>query len=179
MIVWAIFKRLLVRAILFLLDHKVSSLTIAVLLGVVVWLYYTRPPAPSETVLAVQPLLTPAPAVKNYVKGTISYNAHLVWDSMNDDMIKVATDRDISVDDLQALFDLYKEQGMVYENAAYIGGYVLQSGETIYFYMVARRLPNSEELDEYPMVFIVDSSGKIAGMMEWPRYEEQATPTSR
>ena len=159
-----VFKRLLVRGIRFLAQHKTSSsltflLTIALLLSLIGHLAEQ----PSSSTYTSADSKYPSPFVEEYLKGHADFNAKRVWNAMSQAAQRSALERGESIDTLQKQLTEIRNKGTRFEDAVFVGGYPLQDGHHLYFYVVsARNISKAGELQQIPFVFTVDRDGKIS-----------------
>ena len=120
--------------------------------------------AASAPALSVQPASTtvPAPAVDQYIKGMTSFDAKLMWDSLDPTAIQTMTSQGGSQTTLQQRLDDAKQNGAAYEGITFVGGYPLKNGQRYLFYVVTRRgFTGPGQLDQIFFVFTVGQNGKI------------------
>jgi hypothetical protein len=101
-------------------------------------------------------------APETFLKGNQTYDASLVWDSLNDASRK-RFESGGGVQAIQLQLNAAKEKGIKLEQFNFIGRKDLPDGTSMQFYVVASRTPQTGSQVEYiPYVFTVDQSGKIA-----------------
>ncbi|MSQ23663.1 MAG: hypothetical protein EXR58_03795 [Chloroflexi bacterium] len=99
-------------------------------------------------------------ATAQYLKGQEVYDAHMVWDSYSERVLREAQQRGLSLDDTQRQLDRARQVGTKIEQIDYIGGYPIPNG-SMHFYVVFRSDPSRREAVPVPYVFTLDGSGKI------------------
>lgn len=118
----------------------------------------------SAAPIAVQaaPTAHPAPAVDQYIKGMTTFDARLMWDSLDQQAIQAMTSQGGSQQALQQRLDEAKQNGARYDDVTFIGGYPLKNGERYLFYVVTRRgFAGPGVADQVFFVFTVGQNGKI------------------
>jgi len=103
-------------------------------------------------------------AAENFLKGNQTYDATLVWDSLNDDSHK-RFEAAGGAQAIQAQLNQAKEHGVKIEQIEFIGKHDLPDGTSMQFFLVARQTPlTGSQLEYVPYVFTIDQSGKIANV---------------
>jgi hypothetical protein len=106
--------------------------------------------------------VAPAQAVDQYIHGMISFDARLMWESLDPTAIDAMTKQGGSEQSLQQRLDDAKQNGWSYEDVTYVGGYPLRNGDKYLFYVVSRRgFAGPGIVDQVFFVFTVGPSGKI------------------
>jgi hypothetical protein len=101
-------------------------------------------------------------ATENYMKGTETFNAELVWDSLSDDAQSRYKSRGGSMQTLQTQMDNARQAGAELDQVTYIGGQSFPDGSSMHFYTVLTKGPQAQSTAEpIPYVFTLDPSGKI------------------
>jgi len=101
-------------------------------------------------------------ATENYMKGTETFNAELVWNALSDEAQGRYRSRGGSMQALQSQMDQAKQAGAQLEQVTYIGGQAFPDGTSMHFYTVLTRGPQSRtDAEPIPYVFTLDKSGKI------------------
>ncbi len=102
-------------------------------------------------------------ATENYMRGTETFNAELVWNALSEDAQGRYRSRGGSMQALQGQMDQAKQAGAQLENVTYIGGQGFPDGTSMHFYTVLTRGPQSQQagIEPVPYVFTLDPSGKI------------------
>jgi hypothetical protein len=102
-------------------------------------------------------------ATENYMHGTETFNAELVWNALSDEAQGRYRSRGGSMQALQNRMDQAKQAGAQLENVTYIGGQGFADGTSMHFYTVLTRGPQSQQAgpEPVPYVFTLDPSGKI------------------
>ncbi len=101
-------------------------------------------------------------ATEDYLRGNQSYNADLVWNSLDADAQARLSAQGGSRDDLQQQMDAAKQRGVQIAETSYIGGKSLPDGTSMQFYLVGVRQQAGANLDYQPYMFTLDRDGKIA-----------------
>jgi hypothetical protein len=101
-------------------------------------------------------------ATEDYLRGNQSYDATLVWSSLDADAQARLTSQGGSVDDLQRQMQAAKDHGIQLAEISYIGGKTLPDGTSMQFYLVGIRQQSTSALDYQPYMFTLDRDGKIA-----------------
>jgi hypothetical protein len=118
-------------------------------------------PAPALSVQAAS-TTAPAPAVDQYIKGMTTFDAKLMWDSLDPTAVQTMVSQGGSQTTLQQRLDDAKQNGAAYEDVTFIGGYPLQNGQRYLFYVVTRRgFTGPGQLDQIFFVFTVGQNGRI------------------
>ena len=106
---------------------------------------------------------SPPTATENYLKGTETYNAELVWSSLSDEAVNRYRNRGGSLQTMQGQMEQARQAGTQVGEITYIGGQALPDGTSLHFYTVLARGSESRGEAEYvPYVFTLDRSGKIS-----------------
>lgn len=188
---WRIVRRLLALGIRFFIWRPVVGFTIvAVALGIVGFaisgsngpaLMQRRAasaanPPTTAAVASTAPIpVTPAhsastanlpPAVDDYLQGMTSFNAQLMWQSLDQNAIQSMESQGASEQSLQQQLDGLKQQGDRYNGVAFIGGYPLNNGDRYLFFVVSRTgfahdAAGHAIPDQVFFVFTVGPNGKI------------------
>jgi hypothetical protein len=104
-----------------------------------------------------------APAsTEAYLRGNQTYNADLVWNSLDSDAQSRLSAQGGSRDDLQQQMDAAKQRGVQIAETSYIGGKSLPDGTSMQFYLVGIRQQSGANIDYQPYMFTLDRDGKIA-----------------
>ncbi len=101
-------------------------------------------------------------ATEDYLRGNQTYNADLVWNSLDSDAQSRLSAQGGSRDDLQQQMDAAKQRGVQIAEMSYIGGKSLPDGTSMQFYLVGVRQQAGSNLDYQPYMFTLDRDGKIA-----------------
>jgi hypothetical protein len=101
-------------------------------------------------------------ATEDYLRGNQTYNADLVWNSLDSDAQSRLTSQGGSRDDLQQQMDAAKQKGVQIAEMSYIGGKSLPDGTSMQFYLVGIRQQAGSSIDYQPYMFTLDRDGKIA-----------------
>src|ERR1051326_3359970 len=146
---WRIIRRLLALFIQVFVWHPVVGLVLAVIAVGVIGFSVGGPhsadllqgrvapdstgpvSAASAPALSVQGATstTPAPAVDQYIKGMTTFDAKLMWDSLDPTAVQTMVSQGGSQTTLQQRLDDAKQNGAAYEDVTYIGGYPLKNGQ--------------------------------------------------
>jgi hypothetical protein len=98
----------------------------------------------------------------DYMKGTETFDAELVWNALSDDAQGRYRSRGGSMQALQGQMDQAKQAGAQLEQVTYIGGQAFSDGSSMHFYTVLTRGPQTRaDAEPVPYVFTLDKSGKI------------------
>jgi hypothetical protein len=153
----------LVRGIRYLVLHPgmlVASLAVLVLVvAAVVALPIYIGQIPGLSGLRTQ---SAPPATEDYLRGNQTYNADLVWNSLDTDAQSRLSAQGGSRDDLQQQMDAAKQRGVQIAETSYIGGKSLPDGTSMQFYLVGVRQQSGSNVDYQPYMFTLDRDGKIA-----------------
>ena len=104
-----------------------------------------------------------APAsTEDYLRGNQTYNADLVWNSLDSDAQSRLSAQGGSRDDLQQQMDAAKQRGVQIAEMSYIGSKSLPDGTSMQFYLVGVRQQAGSNVDYQPYMFTLDRDGKIA-----------------
>jgi hypothetical protein len=101
-------------------------------------------------------------ATEDYLRGNQTYNADLVWNSLDSDAQSRLSAQGGSRDDLQQQMDAAKQRGVQISEMSYIGGKSLPDGTSMQFYLVGVRQQQGSNVDYQPYMFTLDRDGKIA-----------------
>jgi hypothetical protein len=101
-------------------------------------------------------------ATENYMHGTETFNADLVWSSLSDEAQGRYKSRGGSQQALQSQMDQAKQAGAQLDHITYIGGQSFPDGTSMHFYTVLTRGPQSKsDAEPVPYIFTLDKAGKI------------------
>jgi len=101
-------------------------------------------------------------STENYMHGTETFNADLVWSSLSDEAQGRYKSRGGSMQALQSQMDQAKQAGAQLENVTYIGGQSFPDGTSMHFYTVLTHGPQSKsDAEPVPYIFTLDKTGKI------------------
>ena len=101
-------------------------------------------------------------STENYMKGTETFNAELVWNALSDEAQGRYRSRGGSMQALQSQMDQAKQAGAQLEQVTYIGGQAFPDGTSMHFYTVLTKGPQPRtDAEPIPYVFTLDKSGKI------------------
>jgi hypothetical protein len=101
-------------------------------------------------------------ATENYMHGTETFNAELVWNALSDEAQGRFRQRGGSMQALQSQMDQAKQAGAQLEQVTYIGGQSFPDGTSMHFYTVLTKGPQSRtDAEPVPYIFTLDKSGKI------------------
>jgi len=163
-----IFKRILHRLIRGLVVHPIRFVIVLVALvaGIALMIVQAGMPAISLSLPSVNSFKVGsggAPSsTENYMHGTETFNADLVWSSLSDDAQGRYKSRGGSMQALQSQMDQAKQAGAQLEHVQYIGGQSFPDGTSMHFYTVLTRGPQSKsDAEPVPYIFTLDKAGKI------------------
>jgi hypothetical protein len=103
-------------------------------------------------------------STENYMKGTETFNAELVWNALSDEAQGRYRSRGGSMQALQGQMDQARQAGAQLEQVTYIGGQAFSDGSSMHFYTVLTRGPQAQsraDAEPVPYVFTLDKTGKI------------------
>jgi len=101
-------------------------------------------------------------STENYMKGTETFNAELVWNALSDEAQGRYRSRGGSMQALQSQMDQARQAGAQLEQVTYIGGQAFPDGTSMHFYTVLTKGPQLRtDAEPIPYVFTLDKSGKI------------------
>ena len=101
-------------------------------------------------------------ATEDYLRGNQTYNADLVWNSLDSDAQSHLSSQGASRDGLQQQMDAAKQRGVQIAETSYIGSKSLPDGTSMQFYLVGVRQQAGSNVDYQPYMFTLDRDGKIA-----------------
>lgn len=135
-----------------------------VALGIIGWLSFQlwgpKPGAPRDVRVAA---VLPASAVENYIKGQQSFNADMMWSAYSPTYQAAQLQRGATKETLQARVDNERLRGLKYVQYEYVGGVQLEDGGGMYYYAV--KLEFQGQQAKLPMIFTVDTDGKVIRVM--------------
>ncbi|MBI2955307.1 MAG: hypothetical protein HYY30_13415 [Chloroflexi bacterium] len=144
-----------------IIDHKISTAVILVLVIALIVVSTARFSEPSGASASQKTGAAPS-ATEQYFKGQTDFDASLIWESLSDELIQRAELTGATQDDLQQQLDEARDLGREVENIVYIGGYNLDDGGSMQFYVVTVRGSESAmSSDQMFYVFTLDDTGKI------------------
>ncbi|MDP8923903.1 MAG: hypothetical protein M3O34_13605 [Chloroflexota bacterium] len=160
-----VIKRVVRRLIRGLIVHPIRGVIMLVVLLAVaaVLLGQGSMPAFSLSMPSLPQVGHTAPAAtENYMRGTTTFDAQLVWEALSDEAQSRYASRGGDLQTLQAQMDQAKQAGAQLGQVTYIGGQALPDGSSLHFYTVLTRGPQAGGEPEYvPYVFTLDPAGKI------------------
>ena len=157
-------KRALHRLVRFAIRAPAVAAIVALLLlgGAGYLILQSGPELPGLSVSLPGPSHAPS-STENYLKGTQSYNAELMWTSLSDEALDRYRTRGLTIQDMQQQLDLARDRGTRFEQIDYVGGRPLPDGTSLQFYVVTSRGPGARAETEYvTYIFTLDRSGKIS-----------------
>ena len=101
-------------------------------------------------------------STEDYLRGNRTYDANLVWNSLDSDAQSRLSAQGGSRDDLQQQMDAAKQRGIQIAETSYIGSKSLPDGTSMQFYLVGVRQQAGSNVDYQPYMFTLDRDGKIA-----------------
>jgi hypothetical protein len=162
-----IVKRMLHRMIRGLVTHPIRFVIVLVALaaGAALLIFQAGLPAVSLALPSAPFKVgsSSAPtATENYMHGTETFNADLVWSSLSDEAQGRYKSRGGSQQALQSQMDQAKQAGAELDHVTYIGGQSFPDGTSMHFYTVITRGPQSKsDAEPVPYIFTLDKAGKI------------------
>jgi hypothetical protein len=161
-----IIKRIMHRLIRGTVEHPIRLVIVLLALFGAAALVIFQAGLPSMSLaLPISPSFRGGSAPKsteNYMKGTETFNADLVWNSLSDDAQNRYRSRGGSMQQLQQQMDQAKQAGAQLDQVTYIGGQSFPDGTSMHFYTVLTKGPQAQSTAEpIPYVFTLDPSGKI------------------
>ena len=156
-----IVSRLVSRGVKNIIDHKISTTLILVLVIALIFVSTAKFSEPQGASASQKTSAAPA-STEQYFKGQQNFDSGLIWDSLSPDLIQKAELSGVTKDDLQQQLDQAKDLGRQVEQIAYIGGYNLNDGKSMHFYVVTVRSSATDTApDQVFYVFTLDNQGKI------------------
>lgn len=162
-----IVKRMLHRTIRGLVTHPIRFVIVLVALiaGAALLIFQAGLPSVSLSMPSAPFKVgsSGAPAsTENYMHGTETFNADLVWSSLSDEAQGRYKTRGGSQQALQSQMDQAKQAGAQLDHITYIGGQSFPDGTSMHFYTVLTRGPQSKsDAEPVPYIFTLDKAGKI------------------
>ena len=137
-----------------------SALALILVFGTAI--YNALNARPQDTVVAdFVPTVAGEPrATASFLRAQQTYDANLVWSSLNENLVRDLQQRGQSVEGEQRRLDSLRQAGSKIDSTKYIGGYSTPNGRSIHFYVV-QRSGGRGSVEHEPFVFTLDSSGKI------------------
>lgn len=158
-----IVARMIARGIKHALDHKVSSALILLLVIALIFVSTARTSQPSGALASQTASVAPI-STENYFEGQSTFDSNLIWQSLSDELISRAEMNGATKDELQAQLDQAKELGRVVDTVSYIGGYNMEDGQSMQFYVAAVRSSTDTPPDYIFYVFTLGLDGKIVSI---------------
>ena len=153
----------LVRWIRYFVLHPAALIvTLAILVIIVAGVIAAPQYVGSIPALANLRTQTAPAATEDYLRGNQTYNADLVWNSLDSDAQSHLSQQGGSRDDLQQQMDAAKQRGVQVAETSYIGSKSLPDGTSMQFYLVGIRQQAGSNIDYQPYMFTLDHDGKIA-----------------
>lgn len=162
-----IVKRMLHRIIRGLVTHPIRFVIVLVALvaGAALLIFQAGLPSVSMSLPSAPFKVgnSGAPAsTENYMHGTETFNADLVWSSLSDEAQGRYKTRGGSQQALQSQMDQAKQAGAQLDHITYIGGQTFPDGTSMHFYTVLTRGPQAKsDAEPVPYIFTLDKAGKI------------------
>ncbi|HLG70054.1 MAG TPA: hypothetical protein VK009_06470 [Chloroflexota bacterium] len=162
-----LFKRSIAGTLRTVGYHPVSSLVFVILVAAVVFLGYENQSGtrvrigPPNGSISENSTLPPSPAAEDFIKGQMTFNAALMWQSFSDDLKKQLTQRGTNQQSLQRQLDQRKQQGSKVDQVQYVGGVQAPDGTRLYMYSLVIDAPNQQGAAENHYVLTVDQNDKI------------------
>jgi hypothetical protein len=156
-------RRGLTRGIRYFVLHPAAliatlAIVVIVVAGIIAAPLYIRSIPGLAT---LRPQAAPS-ATEDYMRGNQTYNADLVWNSLDNDAQSRLSAQGGSRDDLQQQMDAAKQRGTQIAEMSYIGSKSLPDGTSMQFYLVGVRQQSGSNIDYQPYMFTLDRDGKIA-----------------
>ncbi len=106
--------------------------------------------------------LPPSPAAEDFIKGQMTFNAALMWQSFSDDLKKQLSSRGTNQQSLQRQLDQRKQAGSKVDQVQYVGGVQSPDGTRLFVYsLIIDGGPNQQGIAENHYVLTVDQNDKI------------------
>jgi hypothetical protein len=162
-----ILKRMLHRMIRGLVTHPIRFVVVLVALaaGAALFIFQAGLPTMSLSLPSTSFKMSSGGAptsTENYMYGTETFNADLVWSSLSDEAQGRYKSRGGSQQALQSQMDQAKQAGAQLDHITYIGGQTFPDGTSMHFYTVLTRGPQSKsDAEPVPYIFTLDRAGKI------------------
>jgi hypothetical protein len=147
--------------------HPVSSLLVVVLLGLVALLGYDDVAAGKlrlsgfGSAASTDRALPPSPAAEDFVKGQMTYDAALLWDSFSDDMKQQLSNQGTNQQSIQRELDRRKRTGTRIDQVQYVGGLQAANGTRLFVYSLVIQGPDRQSSGESHYFLTVDQNDKI------------------
>lgn len=147
--------------------HPVSSLVFLILIGAVGFLGYENQAGsrvrvgPGNGSIAENSSLPPSPAAEDFIKGQMTFNAGLMWQSFSDSLKQQLSQRGTTQQSLQRQLDQRKQSGSKVDQVQYVGGVQAPDGTRLYMYSLTIDAPNQQGAAENHYVLTVDQTDKI------------------
>lgn len=157
-----VIARLVARGIKHIIDHKASS-TLIILLTIALIFVSTAKFSEPQGAQASQVSQAAAPATtEQYFKGQMNFNSAQIWETLSPELIRRAEASGATQQDLQDQLDRAREMGRRVKDVVYIGGYNLENGNSMQFYVVTvSDSATDDTVDQIFYVFTLDKDGKI------------------
>jgi hypothetical protein len=162
-----LFKRSIAGTLRVVGYHPISSLVFVILVCAVGFLGFENYSGtrirvgPSNGGISENSTLPPSPAAEDFIKGQMTFNAALMWQSFSDDLKKQLTQRGTNQQSLQRQLDQRKQQGSKVDQVQYVGGVQAPDGTRLYMYSLVIDAPNQQGAAENHYVLTVDQNDKI------------------
>lgn len=152
--------RLIARGVKQIVNHKVSSTLILLLTITLIFVSTAKFSEPQGA--QASPKMTPPASTEQYFKGQVNFDSNPIWESLSPELVRRAELSGATREDLQQQLDEARQMGRQVQEIAYIGGYGLNDGKSMQFYVVTVRNSESDTaLDQIFYVFTLDQEGKI------------------
>lgn len=155
----------LVRTLAF---HPLRSLLVLLLVGVVGVLGYEGfggglpHVGISGSSAAASDSLPRSPAAEDFIKGQITFNAALMWQSFSGDLQQQLSQHGTNQQSLQRQLDQRKQAGSKIDQVQYVGGVPEADGSRVFVYVLSVASPGSQGPPQpQHYVLTVDQSDKI------------------
>lgn len=138
----------------------VSALAFILVFGIAIYNAMTARPQETPAADFVPTVSGEPTATASFLRAQQTYDASLLWTSLNENLVRELQQRGQSVEGEQLRLDRLRQAGSKMDSAKYIGGYSIPNGRSIHFYVV-QRSGGRGGVEYEPFVFTLDSSGKI------------------
>jgi hypothetical protein len=160
-IIFRLIKRSVAGVLRTVAYHPVSSLLIVCLVGAVGYFGYRDYGQTGGVRGGAEANLTPSPAAEDFIKGQMTFNATLMWQSFSDDLKKQLASRGTNQQSLQKQLDQRKQAGSKVDQVQYVGGVQTPDGQRLFMYVLFIESPGNQGPAENHYVLTVDQTDKI------------------
>jgi hypothetical protein len=123
--------------------------------------YLFPPPVPAAAPpVQAAPLVQPPESVTQYLEGQRKFDAEAMWNAFSEETKAAHLAEGSSLSTFKRAIQRMQDSGLEYGESVYIGGFVLPSGLSYYFYVTEVGNAAGQRAQVY-QIFVIDREGKV------------------